>query len=288
MGLTEAAIIQCPACKKDLDATKGKNGKLLLYCWHCNGGGDRIVLAALARSLDGAPLPVRVTRPRKEWTEEQLQTTLNNAQQNLLKDKAAQSFLSDRGISLEFAQSFGLGCGEFYGEQRLVIPYFDGVFSEHVFQLRYRRIKDKESKVGKWACEKRMLGGRRLFNLPLLLNWDPDYSAPLIISESELDCMMLSGLGVNAVSVDTAGHRLVEDDLKLLRQVKQLYLAFDQDDAGWKCTQRFKSHLPNARVLGGYAPDALGTGVKDIGDLSHSMGAAPFAARLNSYLEKRK
>ena len=128
-----------------------------------------------------------------------------------------------------------------------------------------------------------MLGGRRLFNLPTLINWDDADTEPLIVTESELDCMMLVGLGVQACSVDTAGHRLIEEDLLLLRKVKNLVLAFDQDEAGAKCTTRFKQYLPNARMLRGYGKDK----VKDLGDLYHEMNAAAFKTRLERFLERR-
>lgn len=297
---------ECPLCHHhSLAIDPGKDAPYLVHCYSC--GPDRQKeLAALAFKVakDTAANihKVNVTSyTRKEWTEDQLHHTLTIARQNLLKDKAAQSFLSDRGIPLVLAQSFALGCGEFYHEQRLCIPYLNGVFGESVMQLRYRRLKESKNKQGKWACEKRMLGGRRLFNLPTLINWNAADTEPLIVTESELDCMMLVGFGVQAISVDTAGHRLIEEDLLLLRKVKNLVLAFDQDEAGDKCTARFKQYLPAARILGGYKrprfcyedvneciskcghyPD-----VKDLGELHKAMGAVAFKTRLERFLERR-
>jgi DNA primase len=76
---------------------------------------------------------------------------------------------------------------------------------------------------------------------------------------------------------------LVEEDLILLRKVKNLVLAFDQDEAGAKCTARFKQYLPAARVLGGYG----GEGCKDLGELRAAMGTQAFTERLNRFLERR-
>jgi DNA primase len=278
---------ECPFCHHhSLTIDSGKDRPVLIHCFNCPDRQAELAKIANTVSRDvNAPVhKVNAARPtRREWTEEQLQQTLTAARHTLLSDKAAQKFLADRGIPLVLAQCFGLGSGEYYYEPRIVIPYFDGVFGESVLQLRYRQIRSAQSKVNKWRCEKRLLGGRRLFNLPLLLNWDPHNTQPLVITESELDCMMLSGLDVQAISVDTAGHRLVEQDLTLLRHVKNLILAFDQDEAGAKCTARFKQYLPAAKVLGGYAKE----NVKDLGDLRAEIGSKDFEARLRRFLERR-
>jgi DNA primase len=136
-----------------------------------------------------------------------------------------------------------------------------------------------ENKRNKWRADKRQLGGRRLFNLPLLENWDADDPRPLIITESELDCMLLAGLGCAAVSVDGAGHRLLEPDLVLLKKVQNLILAFDADEAGAKCTSRFRADLPAARVL-------TWPGAKDACELRTLVGAVEFERRMNTFLGK--
>ena len=118
-----------------------------LYCWIC-GDKNRAELAKLACTLDPNIHQVNAAPRRKEWSESDLQHTLAIARQNLLKDKAAQSFLSDRGIPLILAQSFALGCGEFYHEQRLCIPYLDGVFGENVLQLRYQTAEGIHEQTG--------------------------------------------------------------------------------------------------------------------------------------------
>jgi len=82
-----------------------------------------------------------------------------------------------------------------HGCQRLVLPYLAGTFSEHIFQLRYRAL-DPSDDLPKWTCEKIQLGVRRLFNLPLLAGWSPNDVQPLVITESELDCLMLLSIAL--------------------------------------------------------------------------------------------
>lgn len=278
----------CPLCKHhSLSIAAGKKQAVLVHCFNCTQRQAELakLTADVARDVNVIVKPLCTTEHvKRSWSEDELNERLATSQKNLLTDTAAVKFLSARGITLELAQSFGLGAGEFYWEQRVVIPYFDGLLSESLLQLRYRRLRESKDKKSKWRCDKRMLGGRRLFNLPLLHRWDAADSSPLVITEAELDCMMLVGLGVHACSVDTAGHRLVEEDLLLLQRVKNLVLAFDQDEAGEKCTARFKQYLPAARVLGGYAAP----NVKDLGDLRAAMGHEAFEARLRRFLERRK
>ena len=277
---------KCPFCgHHSMMIDPGKKTDVLVHCFNCPQRQVELARLAneVARDATVVIKPSRIiTHAKRAWSEDELNERLTTAQKNLLTDTAAQNFLADRGISLELAQSFGLGAGDYYWEDRVVIPYFDGELAESLLQLRYRRIREMKSKVTKWRCEKRMLGGRRLFNLPLLRLWDAANPKPLILTEAELDCMMLAALGINSCSVDTAGHRLVEEDLLLLRTVKHLVLAFDQDDPGEKCTARFKGYLPHARVLGGYAAP----NVKDLGDLRAAMGHEAFDARLRRFCER--
>ena len=277
----------CPFCKhQSLSIDAGKAQAVLVHCFNCPQKQAELakLAAAVARDMNVVVKPTRIlTHTKKAWSELELNDRLFSAQEHLPHDDGARQFLTARGISLELAQQFGLGAGEFYWEQRVVIPYFDGELGESLLQLRFRRLRELKDKKTKWRCEKRLLGGRRLFNLPLLRLWDAADTSPLVITESELDCMMLVGLGVHACSVDTAGHRLIEEDLLLLQRVKNLVLAFDQDEQGLKCTARFRQYLPAARLLGGYAAP----NVKDLGDLRAAIGHEAFEARLRRFLERR-
>jgi Toprim-like len=275
----------CPHCgKHSLSIDNGKKAAWTIHCFNCPDRQAELAKAALAVSRDiNAPVrtPAKPPHIKKEWTETQLWNRLESSEQTLMTDKTAQHFLIARGIPLATAQAFRIGAGDYYFDHRLVIPYLDGEFAESLLQLRYRQVKVSQDRSKKWRCDKRSLGGRRLFNLSLLRSWDPNDCSPLVITEAELDCMMLTALGISACSVDTAGHRLVEEDLALLLQVKNLVLAFDQDEAGAKCTERFRKVLPKARVLSGYDK-------KDLGDLREAMGPQAFEQRIKRYLQGRE
>jgi DNA primase len=280
----------CPDCgHHSLSIDAGKKQAVLVHYFNC-GDVNRAALAKkvieIAKSNTPVTAPATPPKKRRTWTEAQLWAMLAGAERTLVKDRDAQAFLAARGIPLTLAQAFRLGSGHYYFEPRVVVPYVDGALVDEILQFRYRQTmvardaEGKETKRKKWRCDKRSLGGRRLFNLPLLRRWDPDSPQPLIITEAELDAMMLVGIGVNACSVDTAGHIPIEEDVNLLGQVKNLVLAFDQDEAGAKCTARFKQALPHARVISGY-------GVKDLGDLRTAMGPTAFEQRIRKFLDRR-
>ncbi len=273
----------CPLCGHHaLAINAGKKAAYTVWCFRCEGAGQERLAKLAHEAAHGngpaADLSKARTTTRKKWDEGRLRQRMENAEKALAVNKAAQEFLHGRGINMRTAQAFRLGFRTCYKAQRVVVPYFDGEFGT-VYQLRYRAITPVENKDDKWKAEKRELGYRRLFNLPLLLGWDPADPQPVVITESELDAIMLAALGINAISVDSAKHRLTDTDLALLKDVRNLILAFDQDEDGKKCTVRFKEQLPKARVLGGY-------GCKDLGDLRAAIGPEQFERRLNNFLER--
>ena len=279
---------ECPTCHhRALAINVGRRSPYTLWCFRCEGANQKELakLAAEAAQGSGPAADLTKVKPlqRKAWSEKVLLARLEAAEQALAGHREAQAFLASRGIDMATAQAFRLGFRNCYHAARIAVPYFDSEFGG-LYQLRYRALvvpmKDgAPDEEQKWKAEKRELGYRRLFNLPLLMGWDPDDTRPLLVTESEIDAIMVVGLGVDAASVDSAKHHLVDADLALLKQVRNLVLAFDQDEDGQKCTTRFKSQLPHARVLGGY-------GTKDLGDLRISIGPAQFERRLNNFLER--
>lgn len=280
---------KCPICgHRALSIDAGDKTPYIVHCWKCKSEGQQ-ELAKRAR--DAAQSDIKITinlgtlkpRTKTAWPEEELRRKMEQAEQALAADKDALDFLTKRGISTAVSQQHHLGMRSCYRAKRVVVPYFENEFQTTIYQLRYRALvvptnwKGDVDKSQKWKCEKRELGYRRLFNLPLLLSWDTAGETPLVLTESELDAMMLESLGVAACSVDSAGHKLTPDDLELLRRVKHLVLAFDTDEEGRECTSRFKEQLPQARILTGY--DA-----KDLGDLRTAIGADAFEQRIRNFL----
>jgi transcription elongation factor Elf1 len=274
---------ECPICgRHSLSLDAGKKAAVVAHCFNCEGGNQvQLARKVLDIAMSNLPVVAAISKPREKhsWTEEELWRRLEGAELKLTTDRSSQAFLAGRGIPLATAQALRIGSGDFYYDHRIVIPYLDGEFSETVLQLRYRQVSTTADKSKKWRCEKRSLGGRRLFNLPLLRSWDPESTRPVVITEAELDALMLLALGIDACSVDTAGHVPTKEDLELLCRVRNVVIAFDTDDAGAKCVERFKKVLPKAKVLGGF-------NAKDLGDLRTTMGPEAFEQRIKRFLER--
>jgi len=261
-----------PSCgHHSLSLSEGDKLPVIGYCFREEKDMTAAVLEAVSGSGALAPAFIPPKRKRKSHNEEELYKKMVAAEAALEHDEHALAFLRSRGISIETAQKFRLGAANYPGcpGKYLVIPYFDdAAFRDQPIQIRYRQLvvpcnpDGSENKANKWRCDKTFQGHYRLFNLPLLHARSEDSTDPLVITESELDCMMVDSLGVAALSVDSAGHKLTEEDRTLLLAVKNLFLAFDQDEEGFECTKRFMLGLPYARMISGYGQVA-----KDLGDL---------------------
>lgn len=94
-----------------------------------------------------------------------------------------------------------------------------------------------------------------------------DEYKPLIIVESPLDAVRLTGLGHNAIS--TYGAILSEDQAKIMRRVPQVIAAFDNDQAGKKACEQMmgfsRKYGMNLKFF-----NYQGIDVKDVGDMVES------------------
>jgi hypothetical protein len=86
--------------------------------------------------------------------------------------------------------------------------------------------------------------------------------ADLYVVESQLDCVMLKGIGLLAVSVDTANHVLTVADTALLEACRRVILAGDTDKPGQDCAKRIEDKLPEKNYL-----RIVPQGVKDLGEM---------------------
>src|SRR5207245_9645716 len=84
---------------------------------------------------------------------------------------------------------------------------------------------------------------------------------PLFVVESELDAILMLDKGQDAVSIDSANHKLTDEDRDLLRSVKNITLMLDQDEAGHKAAKRLLAEIPSAKAL------LVFGGGKDVGEL---------------------
>jgi hypothetical protein len=264
----------CPDCGHSaLSIKEGDKLPVVGWCFRCHADKTQELLnyAKSNTRVDPVPILMRPKRRERVITEQYLWQKLEDGQRAFVNtDRVLVDFLGSRGIDWEVARDlFKLGVGTYprICGPVLMIPYFGDLFQTTLLQIRYRQLivpkkpDGTEDKKYKWRGDKVNKGVCRLFNLPLILGRATGETAPLVILESELDCMMLVSIGFDAVSVDSALHRPTKEDLALLLDVKNLFLATDQDVEGFRCSARFGRKLPHAHNIDGYK------GAKDLGDL---------------------
>ena len=94
---------------------------------------------------------------------------------------------------------------------------------------------------------------------------DPDL--PLVVVESPLDAVRLTGLGINAIS--TYGAILSEDQAKIMRRAPKIIAAFDNDKAGKTACEQIRGLARKYGMELSYF-NYNGIDVKDVGDMIES------------------
>ena len=92
-----------------------------------------------------------------------------------------------------------------------------------------------------------------------------DLSNALMIVESPLDAVRLTGLGHNAIS--TFGAIIGEDQAKIMRRVSKVIAAFDNDKAGHTANEQMRSFSRKYGMELSYF-NYTGIDVKDVGDMA--------------------
>ena len=174
------------------------------------------------------------------------------------------SWLNKRGVSNDTIALFNIHTmtHPFMGEDTIVIPVHnsDGSFAFN----KYRRNPFAEHpQLPKYTYDK---GGKTTLFGANHLPKDKDSGQlqlqNVVVTEGELDTLVLTSLNIQAVS-STGGAMSFSDDFALQLQSYPVYLCFDNDQAGAHGMVRALQYLPNAKVV--FIPEQ--PGVKDITDL---------------------
>ncbi len=165
-------------------------------------------------------------------------------------NKAMHAFLATRGISLETATALKFGVEGDY----LVMPTFDA--EGKLCAIKRRHPKPTGDQL-KWIKSRRDVNVYHLFNRAVVSGL-----GDVLVTESELDAAMLFSHGFEAVSVDSAGHKLTKGDAELLQSAPRVLAGTDADTEGEKCAAALKTAVGEKRCLRVTAP-----GFKDFGEL---------------------
>lgn len=199
-------------------------------------GGDLIDLWMVARGLS---LPdamkeakdfmgVRDTMPKRP------QQTYKRPEKPQCKTpkQAVRDWLNSRGLTDETIAAFKIGEQERNGKFFAVFPYLRG---GELINAKYRNTADKK--------DMRQEGGAE----PCLFGWhliDPS-ARSVAICEGEIDAMTLHQMGVPALSVNAGAgsHQWIDSDWTGLERFSEIFLCYDQDEAGQKGAKEVANRL---------------------------------------------
>lgn len=136
---------------------------------------------------------------------------------------AVREWLNGRGITDATIEDFKIAEQTRDGKHIAVFPYLRG---GELVNVKYRDIADKRGMRQESGAE------------PCLFGWhliDPRVRS-IAITEGEIDAMTLHQCGIPALSVNAGAgnHQWIESDWERLDRFSEIYICFDDDDAGKK------------------------------------------------------
>ena len=196
--------------------------------------------------LDIRPLPAQITRPAPP--KPKLTISLEQCiDWHTTMPTPRRAYWHSRGLSDATIDSYFLG----WDGKRYTIPL--------LYRLVPFGIKRRQSDIADGIDAKYIMqtGSRAgIFNADVL--WTAD---TCVICEGEIDAMLLTQHGYRAVTSTAGANTWKEDWARFFTHVRDIYLLFDNDEAGKEGAAKVHATLRRARIV------TLPEGVKDVGDL---------------------
>ncbi len=300
----------CPFHKEKTPSFFVNKDDQLYYCFGCHEGGNIINFVEKVNNLDfieavkflaergGVALPEENGEVSKEHQLKKDIYEINKASavyfhNNLMNDKNALKYLTDRGLDIKTIKNFGLGyskstytdlyehlklkgfsewamvkAGVISKKENKVYDFFRGRIVFPVIDLRGNviafsgRVMDdslpKYLNTGETEAFKKR---QNLFGLNLAKNSKKDY---ILLAEGQMDVIALHKYGFNN-AVASLGTAFCEDHAKLIkRYAKKVVICYDNDTAGQSATNKAADYLiaegvsVNVAILkGGKDPDEI-------------------------------
>lgn len=141
-------------------------------------------------------------------------------------------WLSNRGINDATIAAFKIAEQEKAGKAYAVFPYLR---EGELINAKYRNIEDKK--------DMRQEGGAE----PCLFGWhliDPKMRS-VVIAEGEIDAMSLHQVGIATLSVNAGAgnHQWIDNDWTRLERFSEIFLCYDNDEAGQKGAKEVANRL---------------------------------------------
>lgn len=224
-------IVRCIFNNCDSDS-KGKEAHLYFSAatsqYECKKCGETGNIHTLAKHFGDSikniaieQLPVRTYR-KKSNNPKFTADLVENC--HIALPRRVREYLNARGITDSLIDQYKLGWGQFYGQWWITIPIKDQSGNYYFFKLRQdpdvgsekmTYPKGIESQIYDWEILKKPL-------------------ERIVICEGEFDRLLLTSKGVAAIT-STHGVGTFKDEwVDALKSIKQVYVCFDNDDAGRK------------------------------------------------------
>ena len=161
---------------------------------------------------------------------------------NRAMPKHIRDYLNNRGISNEIISDCSLGYGNFYDRNWITIPIKDNTGKFSFLKLRKDPEDDSNPDKGKvfpFGKEAQIYG------------WDmlKESSDKIIICEGEFDRLILLAKGIAAITSTGGAGTFKNEWLSEFSHIKNIYVCYDNDEAGKKGTERvLKMFLNNDRM----------------------------------------
>lgn len=145
-------------------------------------------------------------------------------------------YLNARGITDALIDQYKLGWGQFYGQWWVTIPIKDQNGNYYFFKLR-QDPQAGNDKVTYPRGIKAQIYDWEMLQKPL---------ERVVICEGELDRLLLVSRGITAITSTHGAGTFKDEWLDALKEVKQIYICFDNDDAGKKGADKVMQQLLEA------------------------------------------
>jgi 5S rRNA maturation endonuclease (ribonuclease M5) len=199
-------------------------------CKKCGSSGNLITLQKhLGETPTAIPSPITV---RRKLGFDSLQVLKCHA---AITD-SIRKYLNSRGITDEIISKYKIGYGKFYKQWWITIPVTDKDGNYIFFKLRQDPTVGNEKITYPKGIEAQIYG------------WETLQGAPdqLVICEGELDRLLLLSKGINAITSTHGAGTFKQDWVKDVQKSKEIFICFDNDDAGKNGALRIAKMLDKA------------------------------------------
>lgn len=199
-----------------------------------------------------------------------------------LPEEIRQWLIKERLLKPEIIEKAQIGYGEFYGKFWIVIPC---LADNGEYILKLRKLPNDKSPGVRYIIYPR--GAKHVMYGAEQLSDQPD---EVVITEGELDRLVLESYGIYAVTGTGGVGTFKEEWVESFKSIKRIYICCDSDMPGEKGAVRiikiFKKFLPDAEIYQILLPKI--DGVKDITDFFKLPDYQPTKSRLDAFFDLAK